>query len=209
MDPNIILNWTKQVRNLFDLNKPDNHTALCILKILISDDLQYILNDQEDPDSALDLLVKEAFPKSNFVIYERKLCKIKSTNYSSITEFYKEFSKLISMANSCLDKKEQLNQREITNYFERALTKQERIYLINEDEKDIKKKVEHLAKLEKIETKINEENLIIKQTSHTTNRSNIYDKTWCKFHKSRFHNTKDCPSLKEKRHNTRTNEKDF
>ncbi|KCZ75231.1 hypothetical protein H311_03796 [Anncaliia algerae PRA109] len=151
LDPNTILPWIKQVKILFEINKADNKTAMAILRVLLDTNLHYIVDNSEDPEVALDKIIKEAFPKDDFSIYDRILKNLKTTNFDSITKFYSDFIKFINMANSCLTKKGQLTTREIEAYFTKALTKKQRYHLVNIDDDSIQAKVNHLFKIENLE----------------------------------------------------------
>ncbi|KCZ74382.1 hypothetical protein H311_04653, partial [Anncaliia algerae PRA109] len=188
LDPEVIIQWTKEVRNLLELNKPDNKMAMIIIKTLLEEELHYLIEDQTEPDLALDVLIKESFPSRNFNIYDRILRKVKANKYDSITSFYKEFLKYITMANACLENRDKLTRREIDSYFENALTNKQRINLLNIETSDIKKKVEYLFKLENVERKIKEEDGIDDYYNYSADKPNKSDtekKLWCKIHRSR------------------------
>ncbi|KCZ74223.1 hypothetical protein H311_04813, partial [Anncaliia algerae PRA109] len=146
LNPQNILQWTMQVRNLFQLSKTDQETSMAIIRTLLEENLLHLIDDIEEPDLALDKLIKETFPREHFITYERILNKIKTKDFNSITKFYLEFNKYITMANSCLDKNEKLTARETLSYFEGALSRQQKIRLLNIDTSDIKIMVQYLFK---------------------------------------------------------------
>ena len=83
-DPNDFPRWEAQLRNVITLNKWDSTKTLLVLKVLLDDTLQELIQYEKDFENALSILKKEFFTPSDFFEYEKQLRNIRSSNFKTI-----------------------------------------------------------------------------------------------------------------------------
>jgi hypothetical protein len=209
------------------MNNYTTEQARNVLRVVVDEQYHSIFLEKHTNETMLDALCKKAFPSKDFQIYHNQLQTMKITSFSSFSEFDSEFRRNVEFANSCLDKSEELTTREIKLMFMNGLERKHRFSIMNQGLEDLESIRDFLKRFEEFAN--NEENTFnksmntkkLQRNSNSNNYnngdyvnkrrdSNIYDNgditakaksqnKWCSFHRSKFHNTDECMTLKNKK----------
>lgn len=196
LDPEHIEQWVMQLRLIIETSKMAQDDPIKILKIVISPNLHYLLLEQTDPEKVIDKIFSETFPKKNFFIYDNNLKRMKLKNYTTITDFKKQFTKQLKFANFCIAPKDKISEREEFGYLEHCIPYKILKRLYEEDKLTVERAFFLLEQEESFSERMLEIKGITKEDNTYTFKNKEQTK-WCKYHKSRYHNTSDCLTGKQ------------
>ncbi|KCZ78508.1 hypothetical protein H311_00458, partial [Anncaliia algerae PRA109] len=145
-------------------------------------------------DKALDGLIKTKYNKENFQEYLNELRDLKLSKNSNIREYMNKFNEILVKVNLCVDKNEQITQREKEELFIAGLPRwivEEYVKLIKSNHEE---RVEVLKQLEdlKIGNKSND------RSYHQGIEKVKFSKKWCPLHKTNLHDKRECYALVNK-----------
>ncbi|KCZ79388.1 hypothetical protein H312_03227, partial [Anncaliia algerae PRA339] len=185
-----------EVRTLFAARPVDQKDIIATFKILIAIDLHYLIKEDSDSEKIIDQIFKETFPSKNLFMYENRLKTIKINNFKTIKEFKSYFNTQVRYANYCLGSKGKITEREQFAYLEQALPNYILKKLYFENKHTVKDAFE-LLELEEDFSQRFKTNAIT--TTHTTEavKQTKGNNKWCKYHRSKYHNTDECLGRKK------------
>ncbi|KAF9760652.1 Transposon Tf2-9 polyprotein [Nosema granulosis] len=191
------LEWCKTFRRVAVLNQWINETSLLILQDLIDEKYLIQLESKKTLDTKLDLLCEILFPYKDFNLYRKALTQVKRFSFSTFNEYVKALEDIRRRADLCGQKsQDKIPERDIIDVIIENLTFKERSYL----------STINAHTLEEIQTGIQnyQENQVYFNLSETSSKEKTNNeiprkpKQYCYYHKTTFHDAKDCKYLQSK-----------
>lgn len=205
ISPSSIENWVTEVRTLFSLNRHTQEEQIGILKLIINPEIDKLILEEE-PDKKLDNLLKLAFPRSDKYLYDNILRTIKLSHIKNFKEFKHQFDLNINHLNSCLGNKEKLTERETVNYLENSLPTHYQKEIYKRGLATAKEIFDYVSKEEDMKIRFGKEAPTPQYINSTS--STEFKNKWCRYHRSRYHNTDECLKGNSDRKTKETNPKE-
>ena len=204
--PELLPNWDRNFRLLISSNAWENDQSVQMLLMVTEPDLHHIVHSSDNINSALQNMMAEFFPNTDFFKYEEQLSNLKSFNFLNVETYLRKMLEIRDLANFCARAHEKLLDRELTNFFLRGLITSERtkaIELIDRPLSVIAKQLDNTTFLQ------NKFNIPNKTFSNHNNNTRHYEKqnnnspsspsssssrTYCSYHKMNGHSNEECYS---------------
>ncbi|KAF9750342.1 hypothetical protein NGRA_3452, partial [Nosema granulosis] len=193
------LEWCRTLRKVAILNQWINETALIILEDLLDKKYLQQLHSKKTLDTKLDLFCEILFPYKEFNLYRKSITKINRSQFTSFEDFLQVLEDLRKRADLCGQSRlEKVPESDLIEVVLRNLNVREREYLAQCNAYTI----------EEIQTAMRtfQENQIFFNLSYsginqkTDNNPSAFQtpRRYCYYHKTNFHDAKDCKYLQTK-----------
>ena len=123
--------WIRKFERLSLANRWTAEQSRLALDVLCEEDLKPQVGDLYSFKNLIASLEANLYTENRFLTLEEKLRKLRSINFSSLSEFYKKFSLLFEEACQCLNETEKLTERDRRVFFVNGLTREQRAMFID------------------------------------------------------------------------------
>ncbi|MGL5707932.1 MAG: reverse transcriptase domain-containing protein [Aeromonas sp.] len=203
IDDPMLLCWLDEFKELVSLCSWSDTQAMQILKAVVDRSLWPLLSGKKSFVTYIEAIINAKYPITKRFTYEQMLHRIKQNDYYSIEEYVSAIDDTFTKYTLCakINKEEQHRRKEEYIYKGLASTttiEMERlgIYDPNEIIQKIKSIEIKLLEQQEHKQKINFENNKDSQTLSNNNKTGT--EKYCHYHKSTYHDAKECKNLKRK-----------
>ncbi|KAG0420195.1 Retrovirus-related Pol polyprotein from transposon opus [Dictyocoela roeselum] len=205
-----VWSWCKIIKEMAKICHWDEKALAEALTQIVNINIQYRIGPVETSEEFLNKLCNLKYNTSTSFKYRDQLSNIKQDDYITIKAYYKKIQETCQKLGMCNNWKEDIIQLKTLEIFYNGLNENVKLESLKNQLLDPIKILQSISMVEdaiiqKIKTEITHKRQILSTKQYKAEKDNIktahsqQTRKYCKFHKSRTHDTKECNALNRKR----------